>query len=63
LKTEKSMNWHYHCIFVYVYFSPIHPIWVKYEKKRVVMIEFILLNFFEIRRKREQQILFFSKFS
>jgi len=57
------MNWHYHCIFVYVYFSPIHPIWVKYEKKRVVMIEFILLNFFEIRRKREQQILFFSKFS
>ena len=25
------------------------------------MIEFILLNFFEIRRKREQQILFFFK--
>jgi len=48
------MSWHHHCIFVHVCFTPIHPIWIGYEKRRVVMIEFIVLNFFKIREEKEK---------
>ena len=57
------MSWHHHCIFVYVCFTPIYPIWVKYEKSRVVIIEFTILNFFKIKEEKEKCIIIFSNFS
>ena len=54
MKTEKSMSWHHHCIFVYVCFTPTHPIWVGYEKRRVVMIEFTVLIFFLNKRRKKK---------
>jgi len=51
------MSWHHYCIFVYVCFTPI---WVEYKNRRVVIIEFTVLNFFKNkRRKREMNHNFF----
>ena len=63
MKTEKSMSWYHHCVFVYVCFTPTHPIWVEYEKRRIVMIEFAVLKFFKIREeKKKVNHNFFSNF-